>query len=55
MFKNTAIVVKSGDKELLRKRSQILVPSEMVDLLLKKEKLSEIDQSIDVYIEEVQK
>lgn len=55
VFKNTAIVVKSGDKELLRKRTQILVPSEMVDLLLKKEKHSEIDQSIDVYIEEVQK
>ena len=52
VFKNVSIVVKSGETELLRKKSQILVPSEMVDLILKKEKFDGLDDDIRVYIEE---
>jgi hypothetical protein len=37
----------------LRKKSQILVPSEMVDLILKQDKLKDLDNDISVYIEEV--
>ena len=53
VFKNVSIVVKSGETELLRKKSQILVPSEMVDLILKKEKFDGLSDDICVYIEEV--
>ena len=53
VFKNVAIVVKSGETELLRKKSQILVPSEMVDLIIKKEKLEGLTEDIIVSIEEV--
>ena len=53
IFKNAAVVVKSGDTELLRKKSQILVPSEMVDLIIKKEKLEGLTDDIIVSIEEV--
>ena len=53
VFKNVAIVVKSGETELLRKKSQILVPSEMVDLIIKKEKLEGLAEDIIVSIEEV--
>lgn len=52
VFKNVSIIVKSGETELLRKKSQILVPSEMVDLILKKEKFDGLDDDIRVYIEE---
>ena len=53
VFKNVAIIVKSGETELLRKKSQILVPSEMVDLIIKKEKLEGLTEDIIVSIEEV--
>lgn len=55
VYKNVSIILKSGDTELMRKRSQILVPSEMVDLIIKKNKLSDIDDTIEVFVEEVQK
>ena len=53
VFKNVAVVVKSGETEILRKKSQILVPSEMVDLIIKKEKLEGLTDDIIVSIEEV--
>ena len=52
VYKNVSIVIKSGDKELLRKKSMILVPSEMVDLLLKKSKLKESGEEMTAFIEE---
>ncbi|WP_028504709.1 FAD-dependent oxidoreductase [Ruminococcus sp. FC2018] len=52
VYKNVSIVIKSGDKELLRKKSMILVPSEMVDLLLKKSMLKESGEEMTVFIEE---
>ena len=36
----------------MRKKSMILVPSEMVDLVLKKSKLEEADEAITIFIEE---
>ena len=53
VYKNVNIVVRSGDTELIRKRTQILVPSEMVDVILKKDKLSSASDTIEVFIEEV--
>ncbi len=53
VYKNVSIVVRSGETELLRKRSQILVPSEMVDLILKKDKFDGLNDDISVFIEEV--
>ena len=53
VYKNVGIVVRSGETELLRKRSQILVPSEMVDLILKKDNFDGLNDDISVFIEEV--
>ncbi len=53
VFKNVAIVVKSGETEILRKKLQILVPSEMVDLIIKKDRLEDLTQDIIVSIEKV--
>lgn len=53
VFKNVNIVVRSGDDELLRKKAQILVPSEMVELVIKKDKIESICDDISVCIEEV--
>ncbi len=54
VLKNVFIVVKAGETELMRKRSQILVPSEMVDLILKKDKFNGISDDITVFIEEAE-
>ena len=54
VYKNVSIVIRSGQTELLRRKSRILVPSEMLDIILKREKLSGVSEDIDVFIEEVQ-
>ena len=54
VFKNVSIVIKSGGNEILRRKSRILVPSEMLDIILKKEKLEGLSEDINVFIEEVQ-
>lgn len=54
VYKNVSIVIKAGQTELLRRKSRILVPSEMLDIILKREKLSGVSEDIDVSIEEVQ-
>lgn len=54
VYKNVSIIVRSGNTELIRKKAQILVPSEMVDLILKKDKLSGLSEKLEVYVEEVQ-
>ncbi len=54
VYKNVSIVIKSGETEVLRRKSRILVPSEMLDIILKKDKLSALTEDINVYIEEVQ-
>lgn len=53
VYKNVSIVIKSGETELLRRKSMILVPSEMLDIILKREKLENVTQEINVYLEEV--
>ncbi|WP_028510812.1 FAD-dependent oxidoreductase [Ruminococcus sp. NK3A76] len=53
VYKNVSIVIKSGETELLRRKSMILVPSEMLDIILKREKLENVSEEINVYLEEV--
>lgn len=36
VFKDRSIVIKAGDEELIRRKSRILVPSEMLDIIIKK-------------------
>ena len=54
VYKNVSIVIRSGETEILRRKSRILVPSEMLDIILKKEKLENVTEDISVFIEEVQ-
>ena len=54
VYKNVSIVIKSGEVEILRRKSRILVPSEMLDIILKKDKLENVTEDISVFIEEVQ-
>ena len=51
VYKDAAIVVKSGDKELMRRKSRVLIPSEMQDILIKSDKLKEAGGDISVQIE----
>ena len=53
IFKDHSIVIKSGETELVRRKSRILVPSEMVDIIIKKDKLIGISDDITVGLEEV--
>lgn len=55
VYKDTSIVIKSGDNEILRRKSRILVPSEMLDIIIKKEKLENITTDINVFLEEAAK
>ena len=55
VYKDTSIVIKSGDNEILRRKSRILVPSEMLDIIIKKEKLENITTDINVCLEEAAK
>lgn len=54
VYTNVSIVIKSGDKEILRRKSRILVPSEMLDIILKRDKLADLTDDLKVYIEEVE-
>ncbi|ADU24194.1 NAD(P)/FAD-dependent oxidoreductase [Ruminococcus albus] len=53
VFKDRSIVIKAGDEELIRRKSRILVPSEMLDIIIKKEKLEGVNCDITAAIEEV--
>ena len=53
MFKDCAIVIKAGDAELVRRKNRILVPSEMLDIIIKQDKLAAVTEDITVAIEEV--
>ena len=46
-------MIKSGENELLRRKSRILVPSEMLDIIIKQDKLAGTSDDITVSIEEV--
>ena len=50
VYKGVSIVVRSGDRELLRKKKKIMVPSEMEDVIIKPELLDDVS-SISVTIE----
>ena len=53
VFKDCSIVVKAGENELLRRKSRILVPSEMQDIIIRQVKLADVSEDICVEIEEV--
>ena len=53
VFKDCAIVIKAGDTELVRRKNRILVPSEMLDIIIKQDKLAAVTEDIIVAIEEV--
>ena len=55
VFKGAAIVVKSGGRELFRKRGRIFVPSEMQDIIITRDKLGGVDSPIEVSVEEALK
>ena len=45
VFKNATVVVRSGDKEIARKKAPIFAPGEMVELTLKPEVVAALDGS----------
>ena len=51
VYKNTSIVVKSGDKELMRRKAMVLIPSEMQDVLIKKDVLEQAGDEVMIYLE----
>lgn len=53
VFKDCSVVIRAGEQELLRRKSRILVPSEMLDIIIKKEKLVGVTEDITAAIEEV--
>ncbi len=55
VYKSAAIVVSCGDNEIFRKRGRIFVPSEMQDIVIKKDKLADISGEIEVRVEEAEK
>lgn len=52
VYKNKFVVVKSGDKELMRRKTMVLIPSEMQDVLIKENVLRESDGDITILIED---
>ncbi|MBR6100962.1 MAG: FAD-dependent oxidoreductase [Ruminococcus sp.] len=52
VYKGASIVVKCGDDELFRRKGRIFVPSEMLDVVIKPEKLTGVTGRITVEIEE---
>ena len=51
LLKKVDAVVKSGDKELMRKKTLVLIPSEMQDVTVKKDILNEVTGDVTVEIE----
>lgn len=51
IYKKAAIVIKSGGSELFRKKTQVLIPSEMQDIAVKKEALAAAKDEIEIMIE----
>ena len=49
VYKDKSLVVRSGDKELLRRKTRVLIPSEMQDVLIKKDIINSVSE--DIYIE----
>ena len=51
VYKNKSIVVKSGEKELLRRKAMVLIPSEMQDVLLKENVLRMAEEDVTICVE----
>jgi len=50
VFKNASVVIKNGDKEILRRKSLILTPGEMADISLSAKLLKELEAT-DITVE----
>ena len=48
VYKGAAIVVESGGKAILTKKRKIMVPSEMEDVVLKREALKDCDLTVEI-------
>ena len=53
IFRDAAIVLKAGERELLRRRVPVLLPSEMQDITVKRSMLADAGGDITAAIEEV--
>ena len=53
IFRDAAIVLCAGDRELLRRKAPVLLPSEMQDVTVKRSLLQDANGDITVRIEEV--
>ena len=52
VYKKQSIVVRSGERELMRKKTMVLIPSEMQDVLIKENLLRDAEGDITVSVEE---
>ena len=50
VYQDAVIVVKSGDRELLRRKKRIMAPAEMESITLPQDKLAECDDKITVEV-----
>lgn len=53
IYKNAYILVRSGEREILRKRANVLIPSEMQNLKIKAEQFAGVTSDVTVEIEEI--
>ena len=51
VYKDKSIVIKCGSTELLRRKTRVLIPSEMQDICLKNEKIKMVDGDVTVSLE----
>ena len=51
IYKNAEIVIKSGENELLRRKSRIMIPSEMQDITVKRDILAKAREDIIIMTE----
>ncbi len=51
IYKNSAIVLKCGGNEIFRKKTMIMIPSEMQDIAVKKDVLAQAREDVEIMIE----
>ena len=51
IYKNAAVVIKCGEKELFRRKMRVMIPSEMQDLAVKKDVLAAADADLEIMTE----
>ena len=51
IYKNAAIVIKSGGSEIFRKKAMVLIPSEMQDIAVRRDRLEAASDDLEIMIE----